>query len=273
MSLENPAPRGKISRVVPLRFQSLRSSSSGNCVMLFSDDASILIDCGIKTQKECRALLGGYPRSPSAVLVSHAHGDHICYSSLRVLEEHGTPVHCHRDVMPHVHRKHAKSPCRIECIRPFGTIPFRIGGFDVQPVALPHEPGCPTYGFAIRCGGVKVVICTDFHSPDAICEHLVDADFVFIESNHDPELLRRFPNYASHYHMSNPKTAGVLAQARRRRNRPFKAVMLGHLSEQRNDPELAMRTVRERFAADRVDLDFDLHVAPRREASRVVEIH
>ena len=255
-----------------LRFQSLRSGSSGNCVMLSCDDTAILIDCGIKTQKECRAIFASLDRVPAAVLVSHAHGDHICYSSLRVLESHGTPVHCHVDVMPHVHRNHSKPPCRIDAVRPFGTLPFTIGGFDIQPIALPHAPGCPTYGFVLRACGQKVVICTDFYVPDAMADHLLDADFVFIESNHDLELLKRYPNYASHYHMSNAKTAMTLAKARRRRRRPFKSVMLGHLSEQRNDPHLAVKTVRERFMAEKIDLDFHLSAAPRHMPSPLIEI-
>jgi len=255
-----------------LTFQSLRSSSRGNCLLLKSSRTAVLIDCGIKTQRECHALLDGHASRLDAVLVSHAHGDHVCYSSLRVLERYGTPVHCHQDVLRHVSRKHVRDRDSPPQLNAFQSAVFSIGDFEVLPVALPHEPHCPTFGFVIRCGDLKIVVCTDFHDPGAIGDHLIDADFIFIEANHDTELLRLFPNYASHYHLNNRKTGKVLAQARRNSCRPPKGVMLGHLSEQRNNESLALDSVRDAFAAEKLTIDFKLDVAPRYAVSNEFHI-
>jgi phosphoribosyl 1,2-cyclic phosphodiesterase len=255
-----------------MTFQSLRSSSNGNCLLLCSGSTSILIDCGFKTQKECRALLNEYAGNLHGVLVSHAHGDHICYSALKVLQQCGATVHCHEEVAPHIHRKHIgrlNSPMRIE---PFATGAVSIGDFNILPIPLPHEPSCPTFGFAIRCGDKKLVVCTDFYDPDAVSDHLVDADFIFMESNHDLDLLKQFPNYASHYHLSNKKAAKLLCDAVKNSRRPPKSVMLGHLSEQRNHDDLAWGTVENQFRAKGLDLDFDLRIAPRRSASAAVTL-
>jgi phosphoribosyl 1,2-cyclic phosphodiesterase len=272
-SLESVGTFGETTRPVSLTFQSLRSSSSGNCLLLCCGDHSILIDCGLKTQKECRALLDAHAGRLRGVLVTHAHGDHICYSALKIMQAYGTPVYCHDDVLPHVHRKHVgrlNSPLELT---PFaGEAAVDVGGFGVRAFPVPHEPQCPTFGFVITCGNKKLVVCTDFHDPDAIRPHLCDADFVFIEANHDPHLLRLHPNYASHFHLSNAKAARLLCDAARAGRCAPRHVMLGHLSEQRNTESLARQAVTDHFADEDVDLDFELSLAPRRTASQVVTI-
>lgn len=240
--------------------------------MLTADDTSILIDCGIKTQRECHAILDGHATQLAAVLVSHAHGDHICYSSLRVLQDYGTVIHCHEEVARHVQNKHCDDWDAPPALCAFGELPFRIGRLEIQPVALPHEPHCPTFGFVIRAGGRKIVVCTDFYDPEAIRPHLAGADFLFLEANHDLELLRQYPNYASRFHLSNRKTARLLTDLRRTEQKPSAGVMLGHLSEQRNSESLVVKTIAEKFETEQLDLDFTLECAPRRTPSRVVQI-
>jgi phosphoribosyl 1,2-cyclic phosphodiesterase len=252
-------------------FQSLRSSSRGNCLLVSTGRTTVLVDCGFRTQRECHALLDRYATRLDAVLVSHAHGDHICYSALRVLQEYGTPVLCHLDCSDPVTRKHL---CDWECppaLRCFGDVPFSVGDLEITPVRLPHEPWCPTFGFVLKSGGRSIVTCTDFHDPGAIAPHLADADFIFLEANHDLELLRLFPNYASRFHLSNRKTANLLADVVLAGRKP-QAVMLGHLSQQRNSENLAVSAVQERFAVEKLTIDFRLTCAPRYEASETVHV-
>jgi phosphoribosyl 1,2-cyclic phosphodiesterase len=255
-----------------LVFQSLRSSSSGNCLLLHSDRTTIAIDCGIRTQRECHTLLDPHAARLDAVLVSHAHGDHICYSSLRVLQKYGTQIHCHEEVSRHVHHQHVGDWDSPPAIRTFQDATFRVGEFEIDAVPLPHEPACPTFGFVIRIGGKKIVICTDFYDPEAIRPHLAEADFIFVEANHDLELLRQYPNYASRFHLSNRKTARLLTDARRASGRPPGHVMLGHLSEQRNSDPMPMQTVRDSFYKENLTHDFTLETAPRRTPSRQIHL-
>src|SRR5262245_20175304 len=83
-----------------LYFQSIRSSSSGNCLMLWSDRSAVVIDCGVKTQWECReafaARVGG-PRF-DGVIISHAHSDHIGYPALKSLAKLNIPLYTHAHV-------------------------------------------------------------------------------------------------------------------------------------------------------------------------------
>jgi phosphoribosyl 1,2-cyclic phosphodiesterase len=255
-----------------VRFQSLRSSSSGNCLMVWADHTTLLLDCGIRTQQECQHLLGRHAGKLDAVLVSHAHGDHISYSALRVLGELNVPIHCHGDIIQQIHNKHIGDWDSPPHLHAFPERCFQVGDFEIEAVELPHDPDFPTFGFVIRAGGIKIIAATDFHATDGLAGHLVDADFIFIEANHDPDLLKKFWNHASTFHLSNPKTAKLLCQARKSSRKAPQQVMLGHLSKQRNTDDLAMDAVRQQFREERVELDFRLGVAPRYAASKVIAL-
>lgn len=258
-----------------LRFRSLRSSSSGNCLMLWTERTAILIDCGISTQCACRELLATHMGALTpfdGVVVSHAHGDHISYPSLRVLRRRDITVHCHQAIVRQIHQKHIGDWASPPAFRPFSHEAFQIGDFDIQPIELPHDPDFPTFGFVIRAGGCKLLVATDFHDGQAVAGHLADADFIFIEANHDPELLRKYWNPSSLFHLSNPATARLLCEARRARTTPPRMVMLGHLSSRRNTESLALAAVQERFRLEGVELDFQLRTAPRHQPSEIITI-
>jgi phosphoribosyl 1,2-cyclic phosphodiesterase len=265
---------------LPLVFQSIRSSSSGNCLVLCSQRTTLLIDCGIRTQRDCDALiqkqLGGGDRV-DAVLVSHAHSDHIGYAALRSLGRHGVAVYSHQHVVRHIANGFDVEEWLWQpVVRQFEGDRFTFGDMEIETMDVPHAPGCPNVGFIIRSGSGaaerKVVICTDFFDDSGVRDRFVDADFIFVEANHDPDLLRRHPNYASRFHMSNPKTGDLLSDVVSRSRRPPQAVMLGHLSGQRNTEELALGTVCEAFARRGIALDFKLSAAPKYAPSHAVAI-
>ncbi len=269
----------RILAPVAICFQSLRSSSSGNCLALWTPHSSILIDCGIKVQSECQSLLDAHvslSRTLDGVLVSHSHGDHIAYAALRVLARHRITVHADRQVIRRLRERHGfedwKHRPRLDA---FSDDSFRIGDFRVTPFEVPHEPGVPTFGFVIAAhdghAHRKIVFCTDFHDYAGALSRFVDADFVFVEANHDLALLRLHPNPASRWHLNNVKTASLLACATGRSASPPKGVMLGHLSEERNRRRLATGEIRRMFEREGRKVTFDLQAAPRYRPSPVVE--
>jgi hypothetical protein len=143
-------------------------------------------------------------------------------------------------------------------------------------VPVPHAPGVPNFGFVIACsaGGQqrKLVLCTDFYDFTRLAPELVDADFIYVESNHDPELLRLHPNPASRYHLSNPRTGDLLADAIWRSRRTPQAVMLGHLSRERNHPNLALQAINGALDRAGVHHEFLLTTAPLYAPSRAIEV-
>ena len=201
-----------------LYFKTLRSSSSGNCLRLWTEQTNVIIDCGLNSQKLCRALLSqhaGEMGSISAVLVSHLHQDHINYSALRVLEEHGITVRIHEELVDKFQEKFINNN-RFDnlSLKPFSSAAFNLGEFSIKPVKIPHSPQHENFGFVIHyqhCARrLKIVIMTDFNNGDGLAGHFADADFIYVEANHNPGLLKKYPNPNSHYHMKNETVADLL---------------------------------------------------------------
>jgi phosphoribosyl 1,2-cyclic phosphodiesterase len=260
-------------------FRSFRSSSAGNCLALWTADSSILIDCGVKTLRDCRALVRQHQNEHGpvhGVLVSHSHGDHLSRDAVRILQEEGIVIHGHRQVVPQLRERHDIQGVSGSPIQPFPGESFTVGDFQVTTIPLPHAPDVPNFGFVIRAGhGTKrrkVVVCTDFNDYSNVLPQLAGADFVFVEANHDLELLRQHFNPNSRYHLNNVKTAWLLCHAVRDGRCKPTAVMLGHLSEKRNRERLAIGEVERAFASQRIKVPFELETAPKFEPSRVITI-
>jgi phosphoribosyl 1,2-cyclic phosphodiesterase len=258
-----------------LTFRSIRSGSSGNCLLIHSEKTRVLIDCGLGSQYACKQTLSeflGPKLKVDACIVTHTHGDHVNYSSLRVFQQNGICLRLHEKCLTQLIEKHYNG-YRFDdlVIEPFDDEPFEIGDLHFEPIPLRHEPQHPTYGFAIRQGsklsGRKMVAATDFTVGPNLASMLVDSDFIFIESNHDLKLLAQHPNFASKFHMPNPRTAEMLFNCRTKSRRPPQCVMLGHLSEERNRESIALDTVRSVFNAGDLAVDFPLLTAPRYNAS------
>lgn len=62
-----------------LRFCSLYSGSTGNCLLVQSSTTNILIDAGVSAKKVFEALteLEIDPTTISGILITHEHSDHI----------------------------------------------------------------------------------------------------------------------------------------------------------------------------------------------------
>jgi len=263
-----------------LHFKSLRSSSGGNCVQIWTKNSQIIIDCGFKAQWECEKVLrkhAGRIDDLDAVLVSHSHTDHIHRAALAVLSSCGVRIRAHRRVVEQICARHGCADWdEPPLLQAFSDGAFQAGDFRITPFEVPHDPQVPNFGFVV-CHGEgkrrrKIVVCTDFHNYDAALRHFTDADFIFVEANHDPDLLKKYPNDASWFHLSNPKTAWLLYHAIRQSDRPPQAVMLGHLSDQRNREKLALKMVERIFDRQHMDMDFDLSVAPMYEPSKTIRI-
>ncbi len=248
--------------------------------MLWTGRTRVLIDCGIPSRSKCKELLeehaGSLERIKAAV-ISHLHQDHICLPSMRVLAEYGVPIRCHETCVDEIQRLHAGSATSPSPhVRAFSDRPFRVGDFIFRPISIPHQPDDPNFGFIIYCRqhGVrrKVVIMTDFYDWKGLVEQCVDSDFIFVESNHDPKLLKKNPNYNSRFHMKNEKAAWLLYHIRKRSTLKPKAVMLGHLSAMRNSKQQALETLLTVFQRNGIRCDFKLYVADRDEVSPVIEI-
>lgn len=258
-----------------LYFQSLCSGSGGNCLTVWSDTTRLVIDCGLSSMKRTRQTLTALTAaSPiDGVLLTHIHSDHISYYPLRTLEEMELPVHLCQDCAGQLKDKHFNGYGFSKLkLHPHKNRAFTVGDFRIRPFELAHHPAYPTSGYVISAGEHKIVIATDFYDWENAVEHFIDADLVFVESNHDLELLRKYFNPNSRYHLPNPKTAELLTTVCSESRRQPKTVILGHLSSQRNTPKLAIRETTEFFHQAGLKLDFNLLTAPPAQAGPVVNV-
>jgi glyoxylase-like metal-dependent hydrolase (beta-lactamase superfamily II) len=252
----------------------LRSGSNGNCLMVWTAATRVLIDCGWESTRACRRGLApvpaGAPGTIDAVVLTHLHGDHISRAALRALRDLEVPVYCHEGCVEELGR--AGVPARL---RPFGAAPLRLGDLVLTPVPVPHTPGWITHGFAVASPADerRLMIATDLAAWDGLLEHFVDADFVFLEANHDLRLARERPVPNSRYHLSNEQAAWLIAHLLRRSRRPPAGIMLGHISAERNRPELLRACLEARLRAEGLwDPALPLWLAPRRAASVTVTL-
>ncbi|MBQ0890187.1 MBL fold metallo-hydrolase [Streptomyces sp. RM72] len=127
--------------------------SDTNWVVLSEGDAVTLVDCGYPGDRELllRTLseLGHAPEAVVAVLVTHAHNDHI--GSAEYLNRvHGTPVYLHEAEVPHARREFLDQVAVGQVLRnawrpgvlPWAVHALRSGGTaDVRVTAPEPLPG------------------------------------------------------------------------------------------------------------------------------------
>ncbi len=259
-----------------LYFRSICSSSAGNCLALWSDSTKLLIDCGLSSMKRTRAALTSLfddPTQIDSVLLTHTHSDHIAYYPLRVLDEYGLMIRLHDDCVNQLADKHFREYAfKNVQLKPYKSKAFTVGDFHIQPFEVAHNPYYPTYGYQIRFQDTKIVIATDFCDWGSVFEYFVDADFIFVESNHNLELLRQYYNPNSRFHLPNPDAGEMLVTICQESQKPPQQVILGHLSDQRNEPAIALQETRQAFQDAGVEMNFNLDVAPLRQPSEILKL-
>ncbi|MBV9573929.1 MAG: MBL fold metallo-hydrolase [Acidobacteriales bacterium] len=241
----------------------LASGSRGNATLLESASTRILVDAGLSCRETFKRMKAANsdPRTLSAILITHEHADHI-YGLIVLANKLNLPVFMN-EATYQAWEKAVRDACgevpRLPKVELFSSGHyFVVGDITVMPFTIPHDAADPV-GFTLRSGGVKVGIATDLgYLPPNVCDQLRGCDVLVIESNHDLEMLRGGPYPWSVKqrvmsrvgHLSNETLADFFA---RDYDGCASYIVLAHLSEQNNHPELA-RTAAERALGPRQNL-------------------
>ncbi|MBQ9420667.1 MAG: MBL fold metallo-hydrolase [Lachnospiraceae bacterium] len=276
-----------------MKMVSLASGSKGNCTLIRTDDACILVDCGISARRTEEALraVGLSLRDVDALLLTHEHIDHI-RGVKRLMSAYEIPVYATEGTLKNLARVSGDEYFnyagrdRMEVIRTDRE--FTIGSVTVLPFATYHDVAEPCgYRFEISQEQsdlrrhVSAAVMTDCgHYDDYIADHLHYLDAMLLESNHDRTMLVNgpYPVYlkrrimSSEGHMSNHAAGQLLTEIL---SPKMTSVLLGHLSHENNTHQRALETVRGELAAafgeataDRIDLN----VAPQDGLSKLIEL-
>ena len=222
----------------------LASSSSGNSTLIRTERTCLLVDVGL-SKRDILARLAAAdetPESLSAILITHEHSDHVC-GVVALAKQFNLPIF----ITPLTARAIAwgeYSPA-LDSFQAGTT--FSVGDIEVDSFTIPHDAIDPV-GFCFRSQGIKIGLVTDLgYLTDSIKFHLRGADLLMLESNHDLEMLKVGPYPWSvkqrvmgrKGHLSNDLVSDFI---QRDLDSSITTLVLGHLSEHNNHPEIVRNT-------------------------------
>ena len=216
----------------------LASGSKGNCCLVRHGKTSIIIDCGGTKRylTQCFDRLQYDPACADALLVTHTHKDHV--AQLNTFKH--LPIYAWADL--------GVADQRV--VEPFET--FQIAEMQITVLPLSHD-AAHTVGYVIEAGGEKLVYITDTgYIRNDVKERIVNADYYIFESNHDMEMLMHTarPMFVKQRilsdsgHLSNEDASHNITSLI---NTKTKNIVLAHLSQEANVPELALDVLNDTF--------------------------
>ena len=231
------------------RIVALYSGSGGNSVYIRVADTAILIDAGKSARALCSSLreIGADPDKLDGIFVTHDHSDHI--SALEVFsKKHSVPIHM-TDRSAEVFDRYPDSAVHRQLVRHTPLYRETVGDLTVTSFATPHDSRM-SVGYRIEFeddGQVRAFgVATDIgYVSDSVRQGLAGCEAVVLESNHDPDMLTNGPYpydlkkriRSNRGHLSNPDSAAFAASLAATGTCAF---LLAHLSEENNEPTLAL---------------------------------
>jgi len=212
----------------------IASGSNGNCCLVEEKGVSLLIDAG----KSCREIesrmdkLGKSLEDVSGILITHEHSDHI--SGAGVLSRRfGIPVWMTNEVYSEA--RLGKFESKIFC----GD--FKVGSLRVKPVVTSHNVN--SCGFVVG----KFGYFTDTGMvTEQMKKTIPSLNSILLESNHNVEMVHNghYPAFLKKWilsdegHLSNETASSIIQET----GKNLSFVLLGHLSENHNTPDIASET-------------------------------
>lgn len=249
-------------------FYTLASSSGGNAALARHGDTAVLIDAGISARRIALSLaqLGLAPDALRAVLITHAHSDHV--SGLATFsKKYGVPVFASRGTARFL-------ACPGDALHPFDPgDAFSVGAFGIRSFSTSHD-AAGSVDYRLDCASGSLGLLTDTgYVTDEAAAVLSGVDTLLLEANHDVETLRSGP-YPYHLkrrilgeqgHLSNDAAAEFALRSVMSGTRD---ILLAHLSAENNTPAMAEYAVARRLQS--AGFSVRLGVAPR---DRLSDVH
>lgn len=233
-----------------LKFFSLYSGSTGNSLLLQSENCNLLIDSGVSAKKVIDGLeqIGTSISDIDAILVTHEHSDHV--QSLGTLsKKYDIPVFANTKTWDAM--KTQKDKIEDHNIKFFtSNEDFEVKDILIHSFSIPHDAADPC-GFNFISNKEKFSVATDIgHMTTDIIDCLENSKFLMLEANYEPEVLKcsSYPYLLKtriagpNGHLSNQLAGKTIAKLM---DSGLEEVMLGHLSKENNFPELAHKSVLE----------------------------
>ncbi len=247
-----------------MRVINLGSGSHGNCTYIECGNHHILIDVGFSYREIKKRLLdaGVNIDDIDTILITHEHIDHV--KGLREAIKHGKKIYLEEN-----------------CAKVLGMVnnaqttiirdqEFNIDEVRIKPFYLSHD-SISCLGYKIKCHDAVAAFVTDTGVlPDGIVTEIRDSKVVYIECNHDEEMLMEttYPYMIKKRilsdigHLSNSQCGRAIVKLAYFGVKHF---VLSHISQHSNTKELACHTVAQHIEAAGLKLGVDVIVRLTRQ--------
>ncbi len=224
----------------------VQSGSKGNATLVIDEGRVLLIDMGVtlKTLKDALYEENMNLMNINAMLLTHEHWDHT--TGIRYLPP--LPIYCTKETW--------EKP-NVIAVEPYKK--FKIEHLEITPISTSHDVKNPL-GFVIKNKQEKLVYLTDSGKiTGKSLQKMKNADYYVIESNHDEDMLiatnRPWPLkkriLSEKGHLSNSQSATYMTKCIGEKT---KQIILAHLSEEANCPEVALKTYKKIFKDAKISL-------------------
>lgn len=263
-----------------MKFCSLYSGSSGNSIFVGSEKAKILIDAGLPGKKIDEALnsIGQNPSEIDGIFITHEHIDHI--KGVGVLSrKYDIPIYAPHDTWVAMENTIGKIKEHNIKIMDRRSI-VSIKDIEIKSFIIPHDAASPV-GYTVNLNNKRASIATDFGTfTKEIYDNIKESDIILLESNYDPNMLDMGPYpyqlkqriKGIEGHLSNDDCGKAIVEIVK--NGLGKKIILGHLSNTNNTPDLAEISVKEILAENNIKVGSDIYLsmANRHNPSKILNL-
>lgn len=253
----------------------LFSGSEGNSTYIQDDDLYFLVDAGRSAKQiESTIMKNNLKTNIDFILITHEHSDHT--SGLRVFaKKFGVKIYASKGTLESLKEKQFldnKSECETIDLKGIENDKIRISPFEIS-----HD--CSEgYGYSIflKRSKIKISICSDLgYISQDVLNMISGSDVVFIESNHDIEMLKNGPYpqvlknriMSKKGHLSNSSCSEVLPKLV---ESGTSKLVLCHLSSTNNTPEVAYNCALSSLKNYGFEQgkNFDLYISPKKNMEK-----
>lgn len=247
----------------------LASGSKGNCSYIETEKTKSLVDLGMSAGYIAKSLksIGVDPSSIQRVFITHTHTDHV--AGLKVFLKKYHPI-------VYLTKKMEKELDFDILDKVYIDEDMSIDDLDVKVIKTSHD-AADSNGYIFSSLDKSIVYITDtgyIHVKNF--NKLKNKSLYVFESNHDVRMLKngKYPYYLQQRilsdkgHLSNKDSAYYLSQFI---GDNTEKIILIHLSEENNKPEVALKTLLDTLEDKGVKIP-NIEIASQRENTELIEL-
>ena len=210
------------------------------------------------------------PKNIKAIFITHEHSDHIKGADVLAASKYSTLCNKRNNKNGFL----CSDESLINEIK--NNVTTSLFGMEVEAFSKSHAAADPvSYTIANK---KRVSVITDAgHICHNIRRHVAEADFIFLESNHDVNMLETGPYpyplkkwiKGDTEHLSNKQAALCSLE---HANQKLSNIVLSHLSETNNTPQIAMKTFKS-LLKERLDLKTKIMVSQKHSPTQLFKLN